>query len=173
MATAKCCACKQVKDASEFHKDRSNKRGLQWKCKSCNSELRKLFRKEHPDRVHRLNQLSYARGSEQAKRRYRENRVHYRDYWLKTRYGISLAEYDAMVQRQGGKCAICQKTKRRLDVDHHHASDQVRELLCRSCNIGIGYLQESVEVLEGAIAYLKRHQAVVLPKDAQLSAAVQ
>lgn len=51
-------------------------------------------------------------------------------------YGLTAAEYDALLVLQGGKCAICRrrpKTKR-LAVDHSHKSGEVRGLLCSRCN---------------------------------------
>ena len=44
-----------------------------------------------------------------------------------------------------------------LTVDHHHATKQVRGLLCNECNIGLGRFKEDVALLERAIEYLKSH----------------
>jgi len=56
---------------------------------------------------------------------------------LKRRYGITPEQYDLMLERQGGGCAICgrlPKPGRRLAVDHDHATKRVRGLLCFQCN---------------------------------------
>jgi hypothetical protein len=78
---------------------------------------------------------------------------------LKTKYGISIALYDALLAEQGGCCGICGakscKTGRRLAVDHDHSTGRVRGLLCNLCNTALGKLGDSVESLERAIAYLK------------------
>lgn len=55
------------------------------------------------------------------------------------RYGITTAEYDALLKRQGGRCAICARRPktRRLAVDHDHTltgRNSVRGLLCMKCN---------------------------------------
>ena len=42
-------------------------------------------------------------------------------------------------------------------ADHDHASGKLRGLLCSSCNYGIGCLRDSIENLEAAIVYLRRH----------------
>lgn len=77
----------------------------------------------------------------------------------KARYGISQEQYDEMVMRQRGLCAICGHAdpKRALSVDHNHATGRVRALLCNACNRGIGLLEDNADRLEAAAAYLKEH----------------
>lgn len=50
--------------------------------------------------------------------------------------GVTDAEYAAMLERQGGGCAICGATPktRRLHVDHDHRTGDVRGLLCHYHN---------------------------------------
>jgi hypothetical protein len=82
-------------------------------------------------------------------------------------YGISVVEYDALLAKQGGVCAICrQHSKRRLCVDHCHLTGTVRGLLCDRCNLGLGYLKDDQASLVAALAYLG-----ALPRDAPGSAA--
>jgi len=71
------------------------------------------------------------------------------------KYGITLADYDAMLARQNGLCAICQKKPdRTLAVDHCHVTGRVRRLLCLRCNVGLGNFDDDpIRVLEAA-AYL-------------------
>lgn len=47
-----------------------------------------------------------------------------------------------------------------LQVDHNHETKQVRDLLCHSCNTGLGKFKDSVELLEAATQYLKRHNSL-------------
>lgn len=51
-------------------------------------------------------------------------------------YGITGADYEALLERQGGKCAICRARpkSKRLAVDHDHKTGEVRGLLCGRCN---------------------------------------
>lgn len=57
---------------------------------------------------------------------------------LKSRYGMSLEDYEEMLAAQGGSCALCPATisqdGRRLAVDHDHATGKVRGILCLRCN---------------------------------------
>lgn len=86
-----------------------------------------------------------------------------RKYHHRKNFGLKDGEYDAMVARQGGLCAICRRpeeTKLRgkvklLAVDHDHATGKVRALLCAKCNTAIGQMNDSPELLEAAAAYLR------------------
>lgn len=76
---------------------------------------------------------------------------------LKRKFGMTIAEYDSLLESQGGACAICKKpcpTGRRLAVDHDHKTGAVRGLLCHSCNLGIGKLGDDPERLLAAAKYL-------------------
>jgi len=51
-------------------------------------------------------------------------------------YGLTPEQYDELLKRQGGKCAICRARpkSKRLAVDHDHGTGEVRGLLCSRCN---------------------------------------
>ncbi len=57
-----------------------------------------------------------------------------RDKYLQRKYGISLKQYNVILKKQGGACAICKRPrsafKNSLAVDHDHATGEVRGLLC-------------------------------------------
>jgi len=78
-----------------------------------------------------------------------------RQYHLKRRYGIGAADVDAMVERQGGLCAICREGKAE-HVDHDHVTGLVRGILCFNCNGGLGQFKDSMQRLAQASAYLKQ-----------------
>jgi hypothetical protein len=71
-------------------------------------------------------------------------------------YGVTPAMYDIMLEKQGGVCPICGNLpgKRALAVDHDHRTGEVRGLLCKECNNGLGHFKDNPEFLKKAIDYL-------------------
>lgn len=84
---------------------------------------------------------------------------------FKTRYGITLLEYNLLLEAQNGVCAICgtdkpgRKGSNYLSVDHCHASGKVRGLLCYKCNVGLGAFKDDPASLTKAIEYLGGNNA--------------
>lgn len=80
---------------------------------------------------------------------------------LNNNYGITRNDYDEILERQKGVCAICgsntsgSERYKNFCVDHNHVTGEIRGLLCQKCNIGLGNFKDSIELLEEAIKYLK------------------
>lgn len=84
---------------------------------------------------------------------------------VKRYYGIGIEEYEALLDRQDHKCAICKQQESSLQnsgkpfslaVDHCHDSKKVRGLLCSRCNRGIGIFKDNIATLLSAVEYLKK-----------------
>lgn len=73
------------------------------------------------------------------------------------KYGITEDDYQRLLAKQFGVCAIClrHQRKQRLSIDHSHKSGKVRGLLCTRCNRNIGRFFDSYEMLQRAADYLK------------------
>ncbi len=96
----------------------------------------------------------YARGWRKA------NPDKARNNELKKSFGITLNEYNRILDIQNGVCAICYKKcelYNNLSVDHCHDSKKVRGLLCTKCNQAIGLLREDKKIMEAAINYLEKN----------------
>ena len=125
-----CKRCKVEKELSDYDSKKHNC----YICSSCKKEKYNKSRKTY--------------GKSERKR----------EMQYKIRYGISLADYDILLEKQHNKCAICKthvsQLSTRLHVDHCHTTGVVRGLLCMNCNRGIGHLQDNIEILKEAILYL-------------------
>jgi len=80
---------------------------------------------------------------------------------LMKKHGMTLETYDAMLDEQGGVCAICggdhgnhSRGSDRLVVDHNHDTGEVRGLLCHPCNLVLARLT-SADLLDRAANYLR------------------
>lgn len=80
---------------------------------------------------------------------------------LKSRYGITLEEYNNKFIEQNESCAICKihqdDIKICLSVDHCHKTGKIRGLLCSSCNILLGKAKDDIFILKESISYLKKY----------------
>lgn len=100
-----------------------------------------------------------ARNPDKARKYSREAQ---RRHHLRSKYGLSVEEYDALLHQQGGVCAICGRpeTKHnqhgpcRLAVDHDHETGRVRGLLCSECNTGLGKFKDDETLIRRALDYL-------------------
>ena len=91
-----------------------------------------------------------------------------RDAYLLKVYKITAAEYEALLESQGGVCAICKKDPYKPAVDHDHAccpgrggednptcGGCVRGILCQRCNQALGLLRDDANIAARAAEYLR------------------
>lgn len=76
------------------------------------------------------------------------------------KYPISKEQYLELLNKQEGKCAICERTQEELGkplfVDHDHITGEVRGLLCHRCNILLGHAKDEPKILLAAVTYLQK-----------------
>ena len=78
---------------------------------------------------------------------------------LKRQYGISPADYDALLAKQDGVCATCGKpSEETLCVDHCHETGTIRGLLCRQCNFALGCFKDEPGHDDGGDRLSRRQQ---------------
>lgn len=77
---------------------------------------------------------------------------------IRRAYGLTLEQWDALVLKQEGRCALCLAEHGDLHVDHDHATGEVRELLCTNCNNGLGRFGDDPARLRAAADYIERHR---------------
>ena len=137
MKTKICSRCKIEKSLDDFMKDKTGKyiSGVQSCCKICESNRKKLERKQFPHRQRQVN--------------------------LKRFYGMTIEQYENKLQSQDCKCEICGIHQDKLDykmyIDHNHTTNKIRGLLCRMCNYAIGHANDDIAILKNAIKYLQEN----------------
>ena len=127
--TAWCPRCEQALPVDLFGRNASARNGRTTYCKPCHNTVGR----ETKERLH---------GST-------------RDYHLKRRYGLTSSDVDALVEAQGGRCAVCQERPPE-HVDHDHRTGEVRGVLCSCCNQGLGGFRDRADLLRAASDHLHR-----------------
>ncbi len=74
---------------------------------------------------------------------------------IKTKYDLSLEQYEQMLIDQNNQCYIC-NAEEKLVIDHCHESGKVRGLLCNHCNLVLGHAKDNPALLRLAANYLER-----------------
>lgn len=150
-----CNKCKIEKPLTEFHSSKLYSDGKRAVCKNCRKMYDPKWWKQNKKRATELS------------RKWQKENVNYtkknsKNQNLKWNYGITLEDFDRMALEQNNTCAICKSDNsqftKSLFVDHCHKTGKIRGLLCKKCNSGIGFLGETVEALQRAIEYLKKHE---------------
>lgn len=113
------------------------------KCKTCEVEGLKNYRKLNPDRINTI----------------RTNSA------IKTKFGLDgISGREELLAAQGGKCALCGRSdchwgkgfKNVWHIDHDHATDEVRGILCAPCNTFVGQVEKNADLLSKIQVYLRR-----------------
>lgn len=167
-----CKTCKQVLPISEYNKDPKSKDKLFYSCKKCNSIYRKEVRRKNPKteeqlKIHKEKGKLYYQNNKEKKAIYskirrKENTKSYRNTAYKYKYGISIDQYEKLLINQNNSCDICKISQDDLNytlvVDHCHTTKLVRGLLCRNCNLALGYFKDNIETINRSISYLNKHK---------------
>lgn len=153
----KCPHCLKVKTLDMFYKSSRQSGGYQSYCKVCNLEnLNRLYPKLDVDK----------------------RRVASRRTMLKSKYGISLEDYNNILNTQQGVCAICKEKETvrsnklgnvdSLRVDHCHTTGKIRGLLCSRCNFGISNFRDRIGILVSATNYLLKSKQPLIHEELKL-----
>lgn len=146
----KCKKCLVEKKLTEFFKDAKMPDGHRNDCKQCKMQGTMTWRKNNKDRYNQL-----------ARDWRKKNPENVRKSDRKRNYGITHEQFEQLLIKQNFNCAICQNKlilaeKRKMHVDHDHATGAIRGLLCNNCNNGLGHFKDNNEYLKNAIKYLTK-----------------
>jgi hypothetical protein len=140
----KCCGrCGEVKSADDFAYNARASDGCQSRCKQCDNKLHRERRLANPEHHRRIVRRS------NFKQRHKITGL---DDWVDTQY-----------EKQQGVCAMVDCNKRLSDggralcVDHNHATNKLRGLLCVECNLALDWYERNKHRLPAFDTYLKEN----------------
>lgn len=156
-AQAKLCRkCQVVKPLSAYSPGDRSADGYRYTCKECDNERLRAKYADDPLPKRLQNARWYYK---------KESREGRRERMLMKNYGMTLYDYEALMDLQDHRCRICrhkegERGRGVLTVDHCHKTGVIRGLLCDPCNRALGMFLESPEVLRAAIEYLETSGAM-------------
>jgi len=159
-----CTKCKKLKNKSDFHARPHSRNGINSQCKNCCSERSRIWKQNNRERANARERARYSANIDAERARNREKiksdaaKLSRRDYNLRRKYGINLAQYNVMTQAGCQICGTVEPGTHNFHVDHDHISGCVRGILCGQCNKGIGHFKDNILLLQHAIQYLKQYQ---------------
>jgi len=71
---------------------------------------------------------------------------------------ITKYSYELIISSQGGMCAICESVLeegKNQAIDHDHKTNEIRGVLCKHCNMGLGNFKDNPNSLRAAANYLE------------------
>lgn len=157
-----CTQCGETKDLSQFHY-RKQRSQYYKHCKQCHRKMSNKWHKDNPERSKGLREANYKRVKE-------ESPETLQNYALWHQHGITLDDYQEMLDEQGGVCKICGSPDPKMGgdkvarfvVEHDHSccpgqrtcGSCIRGLTCHPCNRLLGQAKDDPEILIKAAAYL-------------------
>ena len=137
-----CRDCKQVKPLSEFGPLKTGPLGRKYACRACEASKGRRVR-----------------ATASAEQRQRMIAIGKRSY-VKGRYGapglLALERID-----RGEPCDVCGNRptgKRAMAIDHCHTKGHVRGILCKDCNLVLGWMNDDPKRLRALADYLDRQR---------------
>lgn len=78
---------------------------------------------------------------------------------LRLNYGLRFEEFQDLIEKQGGACAVCGRADwngKAPHVDHDHLTGNIRGILCVSCNFAVGHVHDDPKIAQALSDYLKK-----------------
>jgi hypothetical protein len=121
-------------------------------CKPCMAARSLVWRRTNPEKAKESVRKYQSANPDRLKANRRRHHV-------KSTYGITVEQYDELLHKQNGRCAICNTDKpdgpgKCFVVDHDHKRKSVRGLLCCKCNFVLGHANDDPAILASSIKYL-------------------
>lgn len=165
----RCKKCRSETNKKTYytHREKRVATSVRWKQQNRGdyNQWCKNDRKKNPEKYRKYEENYIKKHGIEKLRKYEIARIH----------GLTIDQYDELLKNQDNLCSICNKKETRkgrdgktltpLCIDHCHSCEDngkyiIRGLLCHDCNTGIGKFKDSIELLEKAIHYLKKHNHV-------------
>lgn len=157
-----CSKCKKLKPYGEFYRRSDRPSGIHSRCKECSNADHARYMQENSEKM-----LAYQR------KYLKEHPEKTRQHNLKAKFGLTQADYDELLAKQGNVCAGCGtdipggKKNLYFHFDHDHSccpgiktcGECIRGLLCSRCNCALGLVDDNPNLLRRLADYVEKARA--------------
>lgn len=150
-----CASCHETKPSDAFPIDRARPDGRYPYCRICHSTKEKERWRSTPEkRAKKAESTRRWLEANRERQRYLARRSH-----LRRKYGLTPEEFEALLNEQDNRCALCQgedpRSQTGWHLDHDHETGRIRGILCQPCNHLIGLIEAgwSMPTRDGVASY--------------------
>lgn len=141
--TKTCVRCKQEKQYDEMTKNQTNKDGMSSYCNKCNVERSTIYKINNKDNPKLIKTTKKSNRTQSLKK-----------------HNIDECEYDEVLKKQRGLCAICDNTNRVKDnrslyLNINNSTGELRGLLCANCHLALNGFRNDINVIKKSVKYLE------------------
>ena len=151
-------AYKNEEDKRAYHKKYYKKNKHRWKLTSSQKETKRKYMLEYNKTHYKDNRDVRLKKQREYYALHPQTKGQRRASSLKSRYGLSVDDYNRLLESQSGCCLLCGVHQDELSypmfVDHNHESGVVRGLLCSKCNFKVGWIETNLNDLDKIIKYI-------------------
>jgi len=169
-----CIKCNQSKPLDDFNWHNREKGQHRNFCRDCQNvwarnhnqtpdakDVRGKWNEDNAEKIQEYKDL-YKELDESDPSRIKKRSAYSRMWRLKKFFNLTPEQYDKMLELQDGKCMICKtdspgNKRKNFMVDHCHTTGKVRGLLCFSCNVSIGHMNDDANLFDETAKYLRKH----------------
>ena len=158
-----CSTCAIKKPLDAFSKQKGGKLGHNSQCKECLRAKHKKWASENRAQINAY-MIEWRRGdrrpvgARKPRIRKKDTKQQKRKWRMKSQFGLSMADLQAIYEKQNYECAICHipesALSKALHLDHNHQTNAIRGLLCATCNLSLGQVSDNLQFFQNAIPYL-------------------
>lgn len=113
------------------------------KCTECMRQKSTFWRSGNPEKCREYS------------KRWRENDpTRGREVKVRFLYGLELSE----LPEKPTRCEVCRRWHKKIVIDHCHETGRFRGWLCDPCNMILGMVDESPQILRDIALYLEKHK---------------
>jgi len=163
-----CTSCKQIKDNSEFYKNKARYDGLENRCKNCTKERNKRYSEENKEYFTKKKADYYQYNKETQNAKYKKNKIKAMEKSELDVHYSTIHKFIKRIKTKPEMCEKCYKIKslELASIGHTYTRDPLDwKYLCRECHIAFDRAKPSLKsLISGTLDVMNKRDAREQPQ---------